>query len=98
MDALDNLCSAADSGGHLKGIDAEEIVFLKGPMPNPAPSPHYADTQTFVYMINTMSHLVKYPNGERLLLFIARTPVATRESVQGLVSRTCPASTQSSLA
>jgi hypothetical protein len=61
MDALDNLCSAADSGGHLQAIAAEEIVFLKGIEPAPNPSPFYANTQTIVYMINTMSHLVNYP-------------------------------------
>ncbi|MFY9720733.1 MAG: hypothetical protein WAK16_13925, partial [Candidatus Cybelea sp.] len=62
MDALDNLCSAADSGGHLQGIAAEEIVYLKG-TPEPSPSPSPANTQTIVYMINTMSHLVNYTSG-----------------------------------
>lgn len=61
MDALDNLCSAADSGGNLRAITAEEIVFLKGP-PG-AGSPTYALPQTIVYMINTMSHLVNYTTG-----------------------------------
>jgi hypothetical protein len=65
MDALDNVCSAADSGDNLRAITAEEIVFVKG---TPAPSgdarvPKYADTQTMVYMINTMSHLVNYASG-----------------------------------
>jgi hypothetical protein len=65
MDALDNVCSAADSGDNLRAIAAEEIVFIKG---TPAPSgnprvPSFADTQTIVYMINTMSHLVNYTSG-----------------------------------
>ncbi len=68
QDALDNLCSAADSSGHLRGLEAEEIVFLKGsPTPSPSPTsgnnPVYADTQTLVYMINTMSHLVQDTTG-----------------------------------
>lgn len=60
MDALDNICSAADSGGNLRAIAAEEIVFLKGAT---AGSPMYADTQTIVYIINTTSHLVNYTSG-----------------------------------
>lgn len=44
--------------GHLRAITAEEIVFLKGNLNSGAPV--YADTQTIVYMINTMSHLVNY--------------------------------------
>ncbi len=66
MDALDNLCAAADSGDHLHGITAEEIAFLKGtpgPLPTPTNTPVYADTQTIVYMINTMSHIVNYTTG-----------------------------------
>jgi hypothetical protein len=63
MDALDDVCSAADSGGHLQAIAAEEIVFLKGAQPTAMPSPFYANTQTIVYMINTMSHLVNYTSG-----------------------------------
>lgn len=59
MDALDNLCAAADSNNNLEGITAEEIVFLKGTPPSPVP----ANTQTIVYMINTMSHLVNYTSG-----------------------------------
>lgn len=61
MDALDNLCAAADSGGNLKAIAAEEIVFLKGDLQTGTPMS--ANTQTIVYMINTMSHLVNYTTG-----------------------------------
>ncbi len=71
MDALDNLCSNADSGGHLRGIAAEEIVFLKGTAPEPNPSPLYANTQTIVYMINTMSHLVNYSSGSPCVKMVA---------------------------
>jgi hypothetical protein len=64
MDALDNVCSAADSGDNLRGMTAEEIVFLKGtPVMSGSRVPEYADTQTMVYMINTMSHLVNYATG-----------------------------------
>ena len=63
MDALDNLCSAADSGGNLRAIEAEEIVFLKGTIISGVGTPIHADTQTIVYMINTMSHLVNYTSG-----------------------------------
>lgn len=59
MDALDNLCTAADTGGNLRALEAEEIVFLKG---TPG-SPFYANAQTIIYMINTMSHLVNYTSG-----------------------------------
>lgn len=61
QDALDNLCAAADSSGHLRGIEAEETVFLKGNTTSGTPA--YADTKTIVYMINTMSHLVSYTSG-----------------------------------
>ena len=60
MDALTNLCSSADSAGHLRGIAAEEIVFLKGKTINGQVS---ADPQTIVYMINTMSQLVTFTTG-----------------------------------
>jgi hypothetical protein len=66
MDALDNVCSAADSGGNLRAIAAEEIGYLKGtpaPIGTPMLTPTYANTQTIVYMINTMSHLVNYTSG-----------------------------------
>lgn len=68
MDALDNVCSAADSGGNFRAIAAEEIAYLKGtpapaPMPTATLTPTYAITQGIVYMINTMSHLVHYTNG-----------------------------------
>lgn len=61
-DDLAKLCAAADTAGHLRGIEAEEIVFLKGTA-SPVPSPLYANTQTIVYMINTMSDLVQYTSG-----------------------------------
>jgi hypothetical protein len=63
-DALDNLCSAADSSANLRGLTAEEIVFLKGPPVTSGPrTPAYANPQTIVYLINTMSHLVNYTSG-----------------------------------
>ncbi len=71
MDAIDNFCTAAygtNSTTNTQGIEAEEVVFLKGtPAPSPSPTsgntPVYANTQTIVDMINTMSHLVTDTTG-----------------------------------
>ncbi len=60
-DDLAKFCAATDTAGNLRGIEAEEIVFLKGV--GGAPPPVYANTQTIVYMINTMSDLVQYTSG-----------------------------------
>ncbi len=71
MDAIDNFCTAAygtNNNTNTQGLEAEEVVFLKGtPAPSPSPTsgntPIYANTQTIVYMINTMSHIVQYTSG-----------------------------------